>query len=248
MSPSARRISLLSAAAFLACAQPGAAHPPVPAVQAADTGRVSVSGRASASVPTDRARVRFAVETEAPSAAEAVGSNADAMDAAIRALRRVLGENGTLETSGYSLSPVYSRPAPASGEQPKIVAYRALNHVEVTAHEVERVGALLDAAVAGGVNRVAGISFFASDTEQARLDALRRATESARAEAQVLADALGVALGPPLEVSSSTEQPAFRREMAMISMDQATPTPIEAGEQQVTVHVSITYRLGPGGR
>lgn len=248
MSPSARWTSFLAAAAFLACAQPGAAHPPVPTVQAADTGRVSVNGRASVSVPTDRARVRFAVETEAPSAAEAVGSNADAMDAAIRALRGVLGDDGTLETSGYSLSPVYSRPSSGSGEQRTIVAYRALNHVEVTAHDVQRVGALLDAAVAGGVNRVAGISFFASDTEQARLDALRRATESARAEAEVLADALGVALGPPLQVNSSTEQPGFRREVAMMSMDQATPTPIEAGEQEVTVHVSITFRLGPGGR
>lgn len=240
--------ALLPTLVLAACARPGAASPPVPAFQPADTGQVTVNGRASVNVPSDRASVRFAVETEASSAAAAVTANAERMDAAVRALRGVLGDRGTLETSGYSLSPVYSRPPSNSGGESRIASYRALNHVQVTAHDVEMVGALLDAAVGAGVNRVAGISFFASDTREARLEALRMATERAREEAAVLADALGVPLGPPLQVHSSTDQPGPRQDMVLMRAEAAVATPIEAGEQSVTANVSITYRLGAGTR
>lgn len=238
--------AILPALVLAACARPGVASPPAPILQPSDTGQITVNGRASVEVAADRARVRFAVETEAPSAAGAVTQNAERMDAAIRALRSVLGDRGTLETSGYSLSPVYSRPPTNTGGEPRIASYRALNHIEVTAHDVQMVGTLLDAAVGAGVNRVAGISFFASDTREARLEALRMATERAREEAEVLAEALGVPLGPPLQVHSSTDQPEMVRQDMIMMRSEAAATPIEPGEQSVSASVNITYRLGAG--
>jgi hypothetical protein len=200
-------------------------------------------------VPTDRARVRFAVETEAPSASEAVTANAEAMDAALTALRAVIGDAGKLETSGYNLNPVYRQPPRDQGGEPRIVGYRALNHVVATLTDVERVGTVLDAAVGAGVNRVASLSFYAEDTRPARLEALAEASRSAREEARVLADALGVALGAPLRVNTSGDaRPMVREEFQMMRADMAAaaPTPIEAGEQDVVVTVSITYLIDGG--
>jgi hypothetical protein len=220
-----------------------------PLALAPDTGTVVVTGTARVSVQTDRARVRFAVETEAATAAEAVTQNASRMDRALAALRPALGDGGTLETSGYSLAPIYRQPPRDTGGEPRIAAYRALNHVEATVTDVARVGRLLDAAVEAGVNRVVGITFYAEDTREARLEALRRATERAREEAGVLAAALGVPLGAPLQVHSSSDMPPPMQQMYMrtMEMDQAAvSTPVEPGEQEVVATVSITYRIGEG--
>jgi hypothetical protein len=248
---SKHRWSLAVAATLLtsvACAPARAEAPPTPyLVQAADTGTVTVTGNARVSVASDRARVRFAVETEAATAAEAVSTNAEHMDRAITALRSAMEDAGSLETSGYSLSPVYRQPPRDQGGEPRIAGYRALNHIVVTLTDVERVGAVLDAAVAAGVNRVAGLSFYAEDTRPARLEALRQATAEARAEADVIAAALGVPLGPALRVQTSSDMPQLREEMMMRAADMAAvSTPVEAGEQEVRASVSITYRLGGG--
>ena len=250
-----RHGSLLSLALMSACAPARAATPVASAAPfatraeaapAPDTGTVVVTASARIDVPVDRARARFAVETEAKTAAEAVAANAARMASALEAMRAALGGAGTLETSGYSLNPVYAQPPRGSGGQPTIAGYRALNYLEVTVEDVDLVGGVLDAAVEAGINRVADLSFYAEDTREAHLAALREATARAREEAQVLADALGVPLGSPLRVTSSSQSPGPRRELMRSFDAAAVATPIEGGDQTVTASVTITYRLGGG--
>lgn len=237
-----------------ACAPAAAATPtptmttatPVsaPAPAARDTGLIRVSGTANVEVASDRARLRFALETEAKSAAEAADANAAQMSAVLDAVRAAVGDDGSIGTSGYGLSPIYSRPEP--GGRQTITAYRAQNHVEVTLTDVDRVGAVLDAAVRAGANRVAELSFFAADTGPARLEAIREATATARAEAEVLAAALGGTLGQPLEVgvSNSGGAPMYRMRTAEMAM---ADTPVEVGAQTVSVTVNVTFRLDSAG-
>ena len=207
---------------------------------------LEVSGSAEVSVPVDRAVVRFAVETRAPSAAEATRSNAARMDAVLGALRALDVEGTELETKGYSLQPVYARDD-RSRSQRVIEAYVALNHVHLTVSDTDAVGRALDAGIEAGANRVAGISFHASDTEAARLQAVGMAVSKARAEAAAMAAALGVELGPPLEVrGGGQESPGPRYALRMESMAQDATTPVEPGEQTVRASVTVKYRLGEG--
>ena len=108
------------------------------------------------------------------------------------------------------------------------------------------MGELIDAALDAGANRVAGLVFQARDTREARLQALRIAVDRAHSEATVMAQALGVELGPPLEVRGGSQLPGPRlyggREMAMARMDATTP--VEAGAQTVTATVTVRYGLG----
>ena len=106
---------------------------------------------------------------------------------------------------------------PCSGR----VGNRAANNVGATVSEPASVGRVVDAAVGAGANRIGGISFFASDTQDARDEALRRAVEEATRQARIMAGALGRTLGAPIEV--------------------------QAGDQTVTARVSITFALGPAG-
>lgn len=219
------------------------ANSPTTAVR--DTGVIRVSGTARIEVAADRARLRFAMETEAKSAAEAADANAERMNAVLAAVRGAVADAGSIGTSGYGLSPIYNRPEPGAAQT--ITGYRVQNHVEVTLTDVDRVGPVLDAAVRAGANRVAELSFFASDPAPARLDAIRQATARAQSEAEVLAAALGGSLGQALEVGVSGDD-VFPQAVRFRTMEMAmADTPVEPGSQTVTVTVNITFRLdGPG--
>lgn len=205
---------------------------------------IQVSGTGSVEVSPDRADVAFAMETRAAQANEAASTNADAMDAVLAALREADLPGLTLATFGYSLRPEYS--SNNNQRTREIVAYTALNNVRATIEDVDAVGRLIDVAIGAGANRVSSISFYASDTEAARTEALAEAVRSARAEAQVIAEALGYSLGPPLEINGGADRPVPRpyQAEAMVSM-RAADTPIEAGDQTVTANVSIRFALGP---
>lgn len=208
---------------------------------------LQVSGSAQVSVPSDRARVDFAVETEAESARDAASENADRMDAVIRALRGAEAPEMTIETHGYRLSPRYVTRQQEGVRTREIDGYTALNHIRVTTDDPTGVGSLLDTAVGAGANRVASLTFEASDPEAARLQALRMAVESARAEAEAIAAAMGVRLGRPLSVNGGADRPSPPQPMRAMAMESA-PTPVEPGDQTVSARVTITYALETGGR
>lgn len=204
---------------------------------------IEVSGTAQVSVPTDRARVSFAVETEDARADVAARQNAELMTRVMDATRASDVRGLSVETFGYSLNPRY---AGGRGEtEPRIAGYRALNHIRVTVDDVDAVGGLIDAAIGAGANRIASIQFEAIDTEPARLDAVRQAVQKARAEASAIAEALGVQLGGVLEVRGGAQAPTpVYRSMARMEVQAAAPTPVEAGNQTVTAHVTVRFAVG----
>jgi uncharacterized protein YggE len=237
-------------AAALAATFVTAAALPLAAQQQPQPPAINVQGMAEVRIQTDRARLAFMVETQARTAREAAQQNAERMDRVVRALREAGGTTVTVETGGYELHPVYSQISRNETDIPTIEAYRAVNHVNVRADDVARVGGLIDAALTAGSNRISSLRFEAKDPEPARLEAVRQAVAKARAEAEAAAGALGVALGPPLEVNVGMDfgypppVPMYREAIAM-DMAQAAPTPIEAGEQVVRANVSVRYRIGP---
>ncbi|CAN5768493.1 SIMPL domain-containing protein [soil metagenome] len=214
---------------------------------AAQETTLNVSGSAFVEVAPDRARIAFAVETEAEGAREAGEANARLMDQVIRALRGTGIADLRIETSGYTLSPRY---APRQGNDPqRIAGYTARNSVQVIVDDVDAVGRLVDTALEAGANRVAGMSFEVRNTEPHRQEALRLAIAAARGEASAMAEALEMRLGHPITVQGGAEFPQprmqFRGGADMAMAMEAAPTPVEAGLQRVSANVSIQYRLHP---
>jgi uncharacterized protein len=233
-------------ALLLALALPLLLLPRPGAAQEATT--LNVNGTGMVEVAPDRARIIFAVETEAEGARETGEANARLMDRVINGLRATGVPDLRIETSGYSLTPRY---APRRGDEPqRIAGYTARNTVQVIVDDVDAVGRLVDAALEAGANRVAGLSFEIRDTEPHRQEALRRAVARARGEAEVMAEALGMRLGDPVTVQGGAESPQprsplFRGADVMMAMEASAPTPVEAGLQTITASVSIRYRLWP---
>lgn len=209
---------------------------------------LSVTGTGTVQRQPDRAVVLVAVESRATTAKDAAAANARKMDAVYAALRAAGVVPPNVQTISYDLQPQYNQPDRDGGEYvPRITGYVANNMVRVQVDDVLRAGAVIDAAIAGGANRIANLSFELKDTEAARLEALRAAVGKARAEAEVVAAAAGQRLGAPQNITSSAHwapQPMYRRDMAVMEMQAAAPpTPVEAGNLTITATVSINYLL-----
>ena len=211
---------------------------------------IIVTGQARVEVEPDRARIYFTVETERATAREAGEANADRITAVAAAVRSAnqAADGLRVQTSSYSLNPVYGPVAPNRPRE--IVGYMARNTLRVRVDEMDRVGRLIDAALAAGSNRVSSLRFEVRDPELYRSEALREATRSARGEAEIMAESLGMTLGPPLEVQGGAELPNPRpflqsgAERAFAVAD-TSPTPIEAGLQTISARVTIRFRLDP---
>lgn len=216
-----------------------------------DPPQMTVRGQGVVEVDPDRARMQFAVETEAATAAEAGVANAELMDRVMASLRTSeAGREARLETSGYQLQPRYGPMDRDRGRE--IVGYTARNTLQVITDDVEAVGRLVDLALDGGANRVAGLIFEIRDPEPHRLEALRRAVAQARTEAEVMAEALGMRLGLPAHVEGGAQRPQPRSMVPgfgpqMMMAAEAVETPVEAGRQSVTASVTIRWVLHPEG-
>lgn len=225
---------------------PAAAQEPAPDRAPEPPRQVHVNAQASVRRAPDRAVVQLAVESLGETARAATTANAEAMERVLAALRRLDIPAERIQTLRIELQPRYDRRRDVA--QPEIVGYQALNQVVVRVHDLDRVGAVVDAAVSAGANRVTGISFELADAQAAYHEALEMAVDRARQEAGVVAAALGETLGPPLQVSTGgfhTPRPMMRAApaMAMDMVESAAP-PVEPGEMEIQASVSITYRLG----
>jgi uncharacterized protein YggE len=210
---------------------------------------LSVSGTATVQKQPDRAVLVLAVESRAGSAQEAARSNANKMDAIYAALRRAGIVAPQVATVSYALQPEYRAPDPRIepvNSPAKIVGYTAMNTVRVQVDSLARVGNIIDATIAAGANRIENLSFELRDPQAARLDALRKAVERARAEADVLASAAGQKLGAPQSINTVggyVPQPMYRMNADLGVAAAQAPTPVEPGMLNITVNVNITYLL-----
>jgi uncharacterized protein YggE len=108
---------------------------------------------------------------------------------------------------------------------------------------------VIDAALSHGANMITSLQFYASNTEAARRTAIAAAIEKARADADVAARAAHGSLGSLIEISIGAYAPPPPRPLAMMRASvagQAADTPINPGEETLSVEVSTRWRFVGG--
>ena len=233
----------LAIAAALAMAAPAIAHDQ-PHEQPAT---ISVGGTGKVSVAPDMATLSIGVETRADTATGAVAGNNQAAQRIIASLK----ENGVgpedIQTANFSVSPVYDEASFQRREGPRIIGYQATNQVVTEIHDLDRLGALLDATVSSGANRIDGLSFGLNDDTEVADKARAEAVSDARRKAEVLAEAAGVALGDILTISESGGGPIPFYDMRVsAAAPEAMSVPIERGQATVTANVQIVWKIEQG--
>lgn len=213
-----------------------------PAMAGVDPGGITVSGTGQVLAVPDVAEITIGVVTQSPTAARAQEENSRVLRAVIQKLKEAGLNDADLKTGELSLFPEYA-PSPEKGEVTRVVAYRATSSLIVTVKPVEKAGQVVDAALAAGANQVHGLRFLVSSARELELEALSLAVQDARRKAEVVAQALGVKLGPPQIVSVEVSQPWVPVYRATQSLDQATP--VLPGQVEIAGSVHITYAIVP---
>ena len=208
---------------------------------------LSVSGSGEARVAPDEATVRLGVVAQAPTARAAQEQVNRAANAALEAIRKLGVEAKDIQTSGLSLSPLYSQGRPGEEQQaPRITGYQANNTVTIRLEDLSKVGPVIDAGLNVGSNTLEGVVFGLRNDEAARAAALTDAVREARGKAEAIAQALKVRLVGILEVAEggiSISPPPYPKYGRVAMAEFATDTPVSAGEVGVEASVTIRYRI-----
>ena len=129
----------------------------------------------------------IAAESRSKNSAEAQRQNAEAMTAVLQKIQQAGVPKDAIRTIGYELQPEFDY---ANGRQ-TFRGYVARNTVEVRLDDIDRVGAVIDAAGSGGATSIGGIRFDVRNREALERDALRQAVADARARADAAAAGAG---------------------------------------------------------
>jgi hypothetical protein len=208
---------------------------------------VTAQGSALVSRSPDRAVLVFGCSTQAETSAKAQNDLNASMERVLKAVKALNLPGLVVQTSGLSLSPMFDFSTQTDGRPPRITGYRASNTVRAQVDDVSKVGTIIDAAIAAGANELQGISFELKDDKEARREALTKAAQDAREEAETLAAALGLRIEGVVEAQVGTPvmRPFFARSMAMEMQAAAAPTPVEPGEVQVQAEATVIFRAAP---
>jgi uncharacterized protein YggE len=239
------RIALRPRLLMLVVAAPMAAQ--AQATSTPDTPFLEVAGHGESRIAPDRATVILSVETKGTSAA-IVGANNARIQARVLDTLRTLGFTGTqVSTVSYNVAPNHE-PTERGMRQS---GYIARNAVRVRVTRLDRIGGVIDAALAAGATGVGGVHFEATSTEAAEREAVAQAASNARAEAEALARALGGSLGALLDVSTvSQRRPVVMeqsmRRMQAVYMVSNEATQLTPNEIVIPASVVARWRFVPG--
>ena len=225
------RIAALVVIGAAVVALAGVGRPDLAGGASEPSGGITVAGTGTVQSVPDQAQFSLGVQTNAPTAREALAANSERMRRVLAALFAAGVAKGDVQTQDVSVSKSY----PDNG-------YSADNSVSVTIRALAKAGSILDAASNAGASNVYGPTLSRSDEAGQQAKALRAAVGDARAKARVLAEAAGVQLGRVTAINENGNEPEpyFRVALAKSSAD----APIEPGSQQFQATVRATFAIG----
>jgi uncharacterized protein YggE len=205
--------------------------------------QISAAAQHDVKVSPDRATIQISVQTRGVTAAVAGNENAARLQTVLSALRALGLKNDQLSTVNYNVYPDYRH---EQGKEPEIIGYNVTNTIVVDVRQLSQVGPVIDAALRAGANMMSSLQFYASNTEAARRTAIAAAIVKAQGDAEAAARAAGGSLGSLIDITiGAFNSPPPQPMMMKQSMEARADTPIQPGEETLSVMVSTRWRFNP---
>jgi hypothetical protein len=205
-------------------------------------GAIVVGGTGRVAVDPDVADLRLGVAVARPTVEAARAAAAEAMSAILAAVAAAGVERRDVRTTLLSVQPRYDY---RDGKAPTLTGYDLANVVEVTVRDLGNHGAVVDGALTAGATSLDGLAFRVDDPREAERAARTAAVAEARARAEVLAEAGGVALGAITSIVEGGPPPAWPQpKAARMSLAADAGTPVEGGTTEIAVTVTVTFAIG----
>jgi len=149
-----------------------------------------------------------------------------------------------IQTEQLNISPEYDY----SNNRQTLKGFRVTNTVTVKVRQIDDTSKVVDDAVAAGGNdtQIQGVMFTIDNPDDLKTQARKQAVDDAKNKAQTLASASGVSVGQAIDIAESgAVQPIpFAADAVKSAAGAAAPsTPIEPGQVDVTVDVTITWGI-----
>lgn len=214
-----------------------------------ERGYISVSTTANAELAPDIAEVSIAVQTyDTKSMQKATLQNKEISEKVISELKSMINTaNGDyIKTSDFNASPVYSY----SGNKRNLDKYQVSNSVVVHTKSIDKVGTMIDKAIALGATNVNSLSFSVSSYENECNNLLELASKRAKNRANAVAKTVPASITGvrTMDVSCSANSAVHTQYRLMKSnmMDAAgtaemSSTSIEKGVVKIYVNVNASY-------
>lgn len=161
-----------------------------------------------------------------------------------RRLRRQLPEGARLEASQISIQPRHTR----RQDQWIISGYQATREIRVLNLTLPEAGAWIETLVQAQPHQLGPFEYRSSLMSTQRDPALLAAIEQARAKAELMAQALGVRLGAPLqliELSSPAFAPRHAALQTHFAVAESSAPELDAGQLEARAQVRILFELIP---
>jgi uncharacterized protein YggE len=204
---------------------------------------LNASGEGKVYLVPDIAYVNIGVHSEAATVAEALKDNNAQAQAIQQALTGMGVDAKDIQTSAFNVYPMQKQnPQAGSPDTTPVTVYVVDNSVSVTVRDLSKLGDLLDKVVSSGANNINGIQFDVANKDAALSEARKQAIQDAQRQAQEIASAAGVVLGPiqSLNVSAVPNPgPLYAGKGGFATAESSVP--VSAGQLLITASANVTY-------
>jgi uncharacterized protein YggE len=179
-------------------------------------------------------RIMVTVETSGATATE----TAQALEAATEKVKQAA--KGTAGIAAFTIRrETFHSAAQQGGAITVNTAVRAQRHISIETQELQKCGNIIDQTLRAGAVAVTEVEYLADSEGKAHLEALRQATEKAKAKAALAAASSGVKLGAVLSIAVTEEPPgAGLRDNLERGFDL-----LRAAEKDSSVSVTVRYEV-----
>ena len=211
---------------------------------------ITVSGTATVQLEPDMVMIMLGVEAVDPVVLTAQKTVNETMAKVVEALT---GEELAIAEEDIATSEYYINECHEydyEKDKSELIGYEATAMLSICVRDLDKAGAVIDAAMQAGANRLSGVEFMSSNQTEARDQALTIAVQDGMRKAKVIAAAAGIEL--PALPSSISEQTSYSYahtntivtyDSAMGAAMEGSATTLQAGMLSLNATVQIVYEI-----
>ncbi len=204
---------------------------------------ITISGQGKVTAIPDIGMIDVSVQSRGQTIVQVQTESTKKMNAINEYLKSFGIEKKDLKTTNYNLNPIYSY-NPKDGKQ-NFDGYELTQTLAVKIRTLDKAGDILGGVIDKGATNVSELRFTVDDPESLKAEARLKAIAQAKEKASALAKAAGVKLGKVRAFNENSNSPypyPLYDSRSMAESKSIAPT-VEAGSQEITVDVSISYEI-----
>jgi uncharacterized protein len=208
---------------------------------------VAVAGQGEILAEPDRAFVTLGIESRKPKLEDARAEVARTIDAVLKLTREMKIDPKLVRSTRLSVQPEYNWEN--NTRERTLIGYYVSRQVEIELRDLERLGQLLERATDLGINQLGDARLDSSKRRELEREALAKAVEDARANAEAVAKAAGAKLGAARTIAANSgyappPMPMVRGKAMAAAMEAGDAAQsYQSGQMTFTGNVQIEYDL-----